>query len=517
MEYLIKVSAVTFLFYACYKLFLQRDTFFETNRWFLLVGIVISFIVPLIVIPVYFEQVPIPLPNFGVSNNEAITTTSTSFNVLEYLSFIYITGVLLLSVRFIIQLTSLFRIISINKIKRKDGFKLIETSTNDLPFSFFNWVVYNPAQFKTNELEQIITHEKVHVKQYHSIDSLLIQISSIVLWFNPFIWLYNKDLKQNLEFIADKHTQQQSDCKKSYQYTLLKTSLASHQLAITNNFYNSLIKKRITMLQKSESKKINLFKYTLIIPILAVFIFNFNTKVIAQNKDDNQVVKFVKKSDSTTTFKLKSDNAKHPLLIVDGKEFPHEKLESINPDHIEAINVLKDENVTKKYGDKGKNGVIIIKTKDIDLNKSTLKLESIALYIIDGKESSDKDFKSINHDHIESINVLKGEAATTKYGDKGKNGVVVIATKNDKEDIKFTRFRKVSNSNENIKNGNKIEINNDQHPLVILDGKEFPHEKIESINPDNIEAINVLKDESATKKYGDKGKNGVIEITSKKK
>ena len=105
------------------------------------------------------------------------------------------------------------------------------------PFSFFNWIVYNPAQFSSIELEQIITHEKVHANQKHSLDILLTHISTIVLWFNPFIWFFSNVLKQNLEFIADKETPKQTSSKKSYQYTLLKTSMPSHQLALSNSFY----------------------------------------------------------------------------------------------------------------------------------------------------------------------------------------------------------------------------------------------------------------------------------------
>ena len=122
------------------------------------------------------------------------------------------------------------------------------------------------------------------MQQYHTIDVILAQIACIAFWFNPFIWLYNNDLKQNLEFIADKTAINDANCKKSYQYTLLKTSVPKHHLALTNNFYNSLIKKRIVMLHKSKSKKINLLKYSLIIPVLGLFLMSFNTKeVIIEN------------------------------------------------------------------------------------------------------------------------------------------------------------------------------------------------------------------------------------------
>ena len=121
--------------------------------------------------------------------------------------------------RFFIQLFSLIKIIHKNKGVKKDGFVFIETQNNTSPFSFFKCIVYNPKTFTQVELDHIIEHEKTHAKQYHSIDILITQLFCVLLWFNPFMWLYNKDLKQNLEFIADKHTLNQYNCKKSYQYT----------------------------------------------------------------------------------------------------------------------------------------------------------------------------------------------------------------------------------------------------------------------------------------------------------
>jgi TonB-dependent SusC/RagA subfamily outer membrane receptor len=200
---------------------------------------------------------------------------------------------------------SLNSIIHKNK-KEKDGhFTHVQTTKNTSPFSFFNWIVYNPKNFSETELKQIITHEKVHASQKHSIDILLTQLSCIVLWFNPFIWLYNKDLKQNLEFMADRETQRQFNCKKSYQTTLLKTSMPSHQMALTNNFYTSLIKKRIVMLHKSKSKKINLIKYAFVIPLLAGFLMSFSTEEIYVEKENQDIFK-ASNEDKIDTFLIKN-------------------------------------------------------------------------------------------------------------------------------------------------------------------------------------------------------------------
>ena len=285
MEYLLKASAVIAIFYLCYKLFLQRDTFFESNRGFLLLGLITAFLIPFVVIPIYIEYTPTAIPNYALNGDFIITENPEKpFNIFEYLPLAYIFGVVLFTIRLLFQFLSLVRIIFINKSEKQGKFRLVKTSNAISPFSFFNWIVYNPKLFNINELELIIAHEKIHVKQYHSIDILITQLACIVLWFNPFIWLYNKDLKQNLEFIADQNAQRKSECKKSYQHTLLKTSMPTHQLALSNNFYNSLIKKRIVMLQKSKSKKRNLFKYALVLPFIALFLMSYNTEDVYVEK-----------------------------------------------------------------------------------------------------------------------------------------------------------------------------------------------------------------------------------------
>ncbi|MEP5339614.1 MAG: M56 family metallopeptidase [Algibacter sp.] len=729
MEYLIKVSAILTIFYLSYKLFLQRDTFFEQNRWFLLLGLITSFLLPLFVIPIYIEYTPVEIQY--IETAITIESTEAPFNILDYLPIIYIIGVLSFSIRFIIQLISLSAIIYKNKKEKHSLYTFIKVNKNTSPFSFFNWIVFNPSNFNETELDQIITHEKVHAYQKHSIDILLTQMTCIVLWFNPFIWLYNKSLKQNLEFIADQKTQSKFNCKKSYQTTLLKTSMPSHQMTLTNNFYTSLIKKRIVMLHKSKSKKINQLKYLLILPLLGLFLMSFNTEEVYVEKElqkennttlsdvnskeikiifkkdltdndlekiksklkkdkisftytnlernekkeiislstkfqlekgyttwnahniDNKPIKpfyFFKKeknfgvsilnkvsswkvskgynnstdslnitgkNGSGVTFKLK--NSDNPLIIIDGKESEKSKLDDLNQSNVENVTVLKDDNAIRLYGEKGKNGVILITTKkqnksqwkvsaeknnviyatkdtihvnekpnilkklvngykkeplyildekeitkkELDLldeqtinsvstikgehattkfgkkgkngviiitsripgsrNSPFVKIVKAKLYIVDGKVVEQTAFESIHHENIKSINVLKGSAATTKYGDKGKNGVVEIITKNYNWETKFIiekpmttakviGYGKTSDSIKNI----KIKIDKDKQPLTIVDGEELPYEKLESINPDNIKSIEVFKNKKNIKKYGRKGKNGVIIITTKK-
>ncbi|RLD26852.1 MAG: hypothetical protein DRI75_10855 [Bacteroidetes bacterium] len=280
MEYLIKASAIIVIFYFCYNLFLQRDTFFESNRWFLLLGLIIAFCIPFIVIPIYIEQASTPIQDYIFVDNSTISQAEETFSIMQIVSALYIIGVVFFLGRFIIQLISLGHVLIYNNKQQYRYYTFVETSNDVSPFSFFKWIVYNPNQFNDTELKQIITHEKVHAYQLHSIDIIISQLASIILWFNPIIWLYKKNLQQNLEFIADNTAHLKANCKKSYQHLLLKTSLPNYQMALTNNFYNSLIKKRIVMLHKNKSKNRNHWKFTLILPLLALFIMSFNTKEI---------------------------------------------------------------------------------------------------------------------------------------------------------------------------------------------------------------------------------------------
>jgi len=237
MEYLIKVSAILILFYACYKLFLNRETFFESNRSFLFIGLIAAFVLPLIVIPKYIEVEPIITESaFAISDtNSQPIVADSAISLTTILTYAYLIGVLFFLGRFLFQFSSLVLLFINSTKQRVASYVYVITKKALSPFSFFNWIVFNPSQFNDTELEQIIAHEKVHAKQLHSIDILLVELTSILLWFNPFIWLYKKDLRQNLEFIADKNAQAITNCKKSYQHLLLKTSVPNYQMGLANN------------------------------------------------------------------------------------------------------------------------------------------------------------------------------------------------------------------------------------------------------------------------------------------
>ena len=146
------------------------------------------------------------------------------------------------------------------------------------------------------------------------------------------------------------------------------------------------------------------------------------------------------------------------------------------------------------------------------------------LIVVDGKEIPNKNLNEvIKQDDIYSIDILKSENTKSLYGEKGKDGVILITSKEKAKtegktmnNVTVVGYGTMSDSTKTIRIGHKLDVGKDKHPLVIVDGKESPQEEFEKLNPDKIESMTVLKDETATKKYGKKGKNGVIEITTKK-
>lgn len=289
--YLIKSGALIALFYCGYHFLLRRETFFNGNRWFLLSGLFISITLPLLFIK---KIVWVEAPKFTREQLTALSQTMIPDQVatpapqpidwsqLIIAGYLIICG--LLTAKVIANVISLFRLLHRQQAVKTGTFTLVDLNKDVAPFSFFNYIVYNSSLYSDEELESILNHEKVHSSQKHSIDVLVMKIFSILFWFNPFIWLYKKAVIQNLEYIADRKAVRVTTDKRIYQFALLRAVTQPNCLSITNNFNQSLIKKRIVMLNKNQSKNRNLWKYALILPLLVAFMLYFQVKVIAQQK-----------------------------------------------------------------------------------------------------------------------------------------------------------------------------------------------------------------------------------------
>lgn len=282
MLYLLQVNVGLILFYALYKLVCTRDTFFRSRRFILIVSLVLPFILPFIDVREWLESRDrmIMLTHFDYSavlpeivvGSEVAETGSRVFVLSEWIGYLYLAGVVVLLVRLAVQAFSLYRLIVRMPEKEINGVRVKCLNDPSGPFSFFGWIFMNPAAVKEDELDEILTHEMAHVKQHHSVDVLLAEMVSICCWMNPFAWLLKREVRLNLEFLADRKVMEAGFATKSYQYHLLGLAY-NHKYGLSNNFNFSHLKQRIIMMNKKKSNGAGHIKYALfVLPAFALLV-----------------------------------------------------------------------------------------------------------------------------------------------------------------------------------------------------------------------------------------------------
>jgi len=519
--YLLKASGLIALFYLAYYFLLRKETFFTANRFFLLAGLGTAVVLPLFYITKIVWVNPTPL-NFPISELPLQQATpEETFEINWYLTAIaiYILGSALFFIKFGMDYWSLNRVLNKSKAQQQADFKLIDVPEKIAPFSYFNTIVFNSSLYSPSELQSILEHEKVHSEQHHTIDVLIIRFFSIVFWFNPFIWLYQRAILQNLEFIADNEATKRLDDKKAYQMALLKITTHENCVALTNHFYQSLIKKRIVMLNKNQSKKWNSWKYALILPALIAFIFIFQIKVLAQEKTVTH----------TTTPKTTTEDI---ILVID-KNTSDAKLK-------QEAQLLKDlHGINLKISKVKRNANqeitgIKVQFDDKNGNKGTNQVDS------DRPISPITFIKNTDSSGKSSIGFYTGKA-----NPKGKINKRIVLNSSDDEESNFAFS--FSDDEEDLTppdapsvpdatdapdapdapNQPKVQIqkrvivtrsNNGEKPIVYINGKKVDvnmEELNSKLDPKSIERMDVYKGDISIEKYGDDGKNGVIAITTK--
>lgn len=305
--YSLHVALLLAIWLVFYKLFLQKETYYKLNRLMLLSCLILAFVLPLIHVPAKFSlrggaptATEILIENntdalLGDVDTQELTTVQESLNsptaiypvttaevpladkALKWAFWVYWCGVAILGANLLLQLIVLF-LQGYRKPVIKDGiFRIVELDSDKAPCSFGNTIFINPAKYDWETYNQILTHEKVHIKQGHTFDLMLAEIVLVFQWFNPFAWMYRKELESNLEFLTDdsvlyKHNIELED----YQLSLLKVSVPNLSMNITTNYNQSLLKRRILMMNAKKSNVHIMWKYLMIIPLLFVLVCGLN-------------------------------------------------------------------------------------------------------------------------------------------------------------------------------------------------------------------------------------------------
>jgi TonB family protein len=534
-------------------LFLRNERFFLLNRIYLITGILISFFFPLISI---HYTVLLPVVSTVQTGNDLVSEIqNVDKSILPDLKLMllifYAVGVLFILTLIVRQGRSVLRAIKRAEITNLNSVKLVKTPDYTSSFSFFSYVFVNPS-ITDIETKEIMNHEIVHIRQRHWLDLVLVQLLCMMQWFNPLVWIYVRFIRQNHEYLADEVALQRTSDPAIYRAALLNQIVGAPVVSLANSFNYSLNKKRFNMMKDIICSPYRKLKILLILPVFAIVLFAFakpdykyvsessgiitsgtgsqqkevKGTVVQQNGKPLQGATIVVQNTYTGTstdaggyFKLNNIPENGALIV----SYVGYKSKVVKPDFKSEmkISMIQD---TIKYLNSNISTPPPPPPPPPPIPDSQLNADGTPpLYVVDGMIVDPVEAKRINPESIESVNVFNvkdgvNSYATKKYGEKGKNGVVEITTK--KVPVESGMIGPPPPPPPPPPSGVKIISADGKKPLVVVDGV-ITDIDVEKIDSETIESITVLKNKSssetpATNKYGEKGKDGVVEVTTKK-
>ncbi|AXY76156.1 hypothetical protein D3H65_20135 [Paraflavitalea soli] len=527
-QYLLKLSISLSVVYLFYALVLRRLTFYTCNRWYLLGYSFLAFFIPFVNISPMLDRgawkdykvvqlIPV------VGNYEAAASASP-LNAWTVSLLLLISGIVVMLVRLLMQYLSFRRIRRSSQLLSDNAVKIYQVDKFIIPFSFGRSIFINQHQHNEDELKEIIRHEFIHVKQRHTADILWSELVCMLNWYNPFAWLIRRAIRQNLEFIADHQVLEAGLDRKQYQYLLLKV-VGVPAFAIANQFNFSSLKKRITMMNKMRSAKVHLIKFLFVLPLVTILLLAFRSAAIdhaAATVMDKEMAGAGNIEDiGVLTMPL------HDTVPLKGKVTGGR----VDSDSVPVIRIVQTQDSTRVMIDASLHGP---GRPYKLLDGPVTQLQDAVLFIVDGVEMPRGEgvLQKIDPQDIESVSVLKDQSAETLYGERGKNGVIIITTKKaPKKPVQpeLPPVKLVPDTVPGRPTTMRIRINDNviaqkeglgSFPgLIVLDGTIYDSLSIRKIDlkPEDIKMIEVLKDQSAEALYGTRGKNGVIRITTKNK
>jgi TonB family protein len=527
-QYLMLVNIYLVVFYGFYVMLLSRETFFQLNRVYLVTALILSFLIPMIqanwVKNLFITQkVKYTIYTSPVMFYQFKPIRNTQITLGEVFVAIYVIGIAYLLIRFISQL------IALNKI--------IDQPQADVAYSFFKKIRLG-NNLENNQV--VAAHERVHANQWHSVDILLTEAVMIMNWFNPVVYFYRLAVKHIHEFIADKQAIKAGTTKETYALLLLSHTFNTEAHHLVNPFFNqSLLKKRIKMLQKNNSKYVALVKYGLSAPLFVLMLIlssatiNNSKPVRLFNKKAEQV--FLIKA--TTDSSLDAENA--PPIITPTIKNTDEQLSvsevknripSFSTDTVPARDnkvFTAIEQAPQFPG--GMNAFAEFLASNIqypaESRKRSLQGRVIVSFVVE-KDGSLTDIHTVrgvdSSINAEAVRVIK---LSPKWSPGIQNGhqarvaysVPIAFTLNDakSKQIEESKFWNADATEKPDTNRRSTEVKEPSlNAIYIVDGKET--DNISRINSNDIQSITILKDKEAIATYGKRASAGVIVISTKK-
>lgn len=383
--YILKSIFISGLFLGYYMVALRNKSFHSYNRFYLLLSMAGSFIIPL------FNF------NWFTIDKQAMPVSAETFQYLTLqiapahssgMSWQPVVLYSVIGISLFLLLVLAFNIFKVYQLKRRsavvemEGVDFIYTNLDQAPFSFLNNLFWKESISLDDDFGQkIFKHELTHIHQKHTLDVIFCQVINSICWMNPFNWLIQKELKAIHEFIADRAAVGNNNVE-GFVQLLLQAHYGKHFLNPTHAFYYSSIKRRLIMLTTTNNARFQFLRKALVLPVTfaAVVALSVSATETKATPVVQQPEKQVVKNDTTPepamkitvqpNFHLSNTNRKkikipaNVLYIVNGTVTSAEEVKKLEPDQIQAINVWKDKAATDKFGAAGANGAIEITLKE---------------------------------------------------------------------------------------------------------------------------------------------------------
>ncbi|RPH29169.1 MAG: hypothetical protein EHM93_17695 [Bacteroidales bacterium] len=290
--YILKVSLCLISFYTLYVLAFKRSTFFTINRVYLVLGLLLSFIIPFIKFSIFKNHSGIAIPTiidtswiepeYNLFQSQNTFKNANMINYQIIMTIIYFSGAALLLFKLIFSIIKIIRIKSDSNTYQFGKIKIVRVDSI-APFSFFKTIILPKSE--SNQL--IIEHELAHVQQYHWSDLILMEFASVVLWFNPFVFSYKRSLKLQHEYLADSSVIKDSRQVERYLASMLNQVQIISTAGLVSHFYCKTIKNRIVMITKNKTSIKYLAIYLLALPLVCLLLaftgINSKTSTILDN------------------------------------------------------------------------------------------------------------------------------------------------------------------------------------------------------------------------------------------
>ena len=363
MLYSLKVGACLAVFYLFFKLLLSRETFHRLNRIVVLAAMVLSFVLPLCVITVY-RELP-AMPELPVTEDAGYAPSaepeSQPFPWDKAATAAFLAGAAAALLWTLGSVCGVLHMIRRGHRERLgDGSVLVRTDQPVIPFSWYRYIVMSEKDLAENG-EAIVLHEKAHLRLRHSFDLLVTDLAGCLQWFNPAMWLLRRELRAIHEYEADEAVLDSGVDARQYQLLLIRKAAGGRWYSVANSFNHSKLKNRITMMLRKRSSRWAVARVLFVLPLagLALGAFARTAYVFPDDKGKKENVTILIRNAKIDPSDGKSGN---PLILVDGREV--KSIDSLSADRIASVSVLKDSASKASYGEKGRDGVIIVTTKE---------------------------------------------------------------------------------------------------------------------------------------------------------